>query len=154
STSSKSSMEDMRDRAEARFGARLSQLDGEGRRKNDEYRSVSAAASGACSGSTKSKSAAVSSTFVGYNPLIMVNGDGTTRIEPNPIFMTSTIVGVAAVDNSTTTACRSLQAQARQLSGWALQIEKELDRMEIAAKRADIYPGVVRSLIAARLGTW
>ncbi len=144
----------MRVKAEALLGPPLERLNAEGKQKNDQYRSVAAQARGACSGSTRSRSAGVSSTFLGYNPLIMVNRDGTTRVEPNPIFVTTGTVSVTAVDNSSTPVCRALMAQARELSGWAKEAERRLDAMEIAAKREGIYPGVVRSLFAARLKSW
>ncbi len=147
-------MEAMRVKAEALLGGRLDRLNTEGKQKNEQYRMLVAQASGACSGSTKAKSASVSSTFLGYNPLILVNPDGSTRIEPNPIFATTTTVGVTAIDNSTTPACRGLTAKVRVLGSWAKQAQRELDAMEIAAKREGIYPGVVRSLIASRLTSW
>jgi hypothetical protein len=148
-------MEEMNEHAEKLFGPRLAQLDAEGKAKNEEYRSLTAQANSACAGTTDGTTASEGSTFLGYNPLITVNANGIiTSVIPNPKFLTTTSFGTVSTDNKTSPLCRSLQAQVGQLVDWARQIRSELDDMETTARHANIYPGIVRSLIAANLPSW
>jgi hypothetical protein len=146
--------EEMQDYAEQLFAARLAQLNAEGKTKNQEYKSLVVQANSACNGTTEGMTASEGSVFVGYNPLIAVNADGSTRVYPNPIFLPTTSSGSVSIDNKTTPLCRSLQAQMEQRAGWARQVRRELDDMEATAQYNNIYPGVVRSLSAVKLKSW